>query len=89
MCMASMMLSAPELLVIDEISNHLDCESVEALIYGLRKWNGTIVMASHDANLIRSLGGDTYVLYDGRLRRIEGIDKYLRIFAKYHHKSPS
>jgi ATP-binding cassette subfamily F protein 3 len=40
-----MMLEAPQLLVLDEISNHLDDESVEALIYGLNKWNGTIVLA--------------------------------------------
>ena len=61
-------------------------ESVEALIFGLRKWNGTVVMASHDANLVRALGGELYVLFDGRLRRIEGgIDTYLRVFTKYHH----
>jgi ABC-type polysaccharide/polyol phosphate transport system ATPase subunit len=44
-------------------------------------------MASHDANLIREVGGDCYVLFDGSLRRIQGIDSYLRIFAKYHHKA--
>jgi len=87
MCMVSMMLESPELLVIDEITNHLDVESVEALIYGLRKWNGTVVMASHDANLIRAIGGESYAIFDGKLRRIEGgIDTYLRVFAKYYHK---
>lgn len=86
MCMVSIALESPQLLVIDEISNHLDVESVEALIYGLRKWKGTVVMASHDANLIREVGGECYVLFDGRLRRLEGIDSYLRIFAKYHHR---
>ena len=87
MCMANMMLEAPQLLVLDEISNHLDVESVEALIYGLNKWNGTIVLASHDANLVRSIGGESYVLFDGMLRRIDGgIDTYLKVFAKYYHK---
>jgi len=87
MCMVSMMLESPELLVIDEITNHLDVESVEALIYGLRKWNGTVVMASHDASLIRAMGGESYAIFDGKLRRIEGgIDTYLRVFAKYYHK---
>ena len=86
MCMANMMLEAPQLLVLDEISNHLDVESVEALIYGLNKWNGTIVLASHDANLVRSIGGESYVLFDGMLRRIDGgIDTYLKVFAKYYH----
>ena len=86
MCMANMMLETPQLLVLDEISNHLDVESVEALIYGLNKWNGTIVLASHDANLVRSIGGESYVLFDGMLRRIDGgIDTYLKVFAKYYH----
>jgi ATPase subunit of ABC transporter with duplicated ATPase domains len=85
-CMVSMMLESPQLLVIDEVSNHLDVESVSALIYGLRKWNGTIVMASHDANFIREMGGDSYVLFDGKLMRLDGgIDAYLQVFAKYYH----
>ncbi|KAL9187236.1 hypothetical protein ACHAXT_001339 [Thalassiosira profunda] len=87
LCMTSMMLEAPELLVIDEISNHLDVESVEALIYGIRAWNGTVVMASHDANLIRSVGGDAFVLFDGKLQRVKGIDSYLSIFARHYHKA--
>lgn len=84
LCMADIMLEKPDLIVVDEIL-HLDVESVEALIYGLNKWNGTLVMASHDANLIRSIGADTFVLYDGTLRRVaNGIDSYLEIFASMH-----
>jgi ATPase subunit of ABC transporter with duplicated ATPase domains len=78
--MASMMLGDPQLIVIDEISNHLDCESVEALIYGLKQWNGTVILASHDANLMRSIGGECFVLFNGKLQRVNGgIDSYLRI----------
>ena len=86
LCMSSIALEKPDLLVVDEITNHLDVESVEALIYGLDKWNGTLVLASHDANLIRSINADTYVLFDGSLRRVDGIDSYLQIFAKHYHK---
>ena len=89
LCMSSIALSRPDLLVVDEITNHLDVESVEALIYGLNNWNGTLVLASHDANLIRSINADTFVLYDGSLRRVDGIDSYLQIFAKHYHKSGS
>ncbi|KAL3786819.1 hypothetical protein HJC23_008093 [Cyclotella cryptica] len=80
LCMASMMLGDPQLIVIDEISNHLDCESVEALIYGLKQWNGTVILASHDANLMRCIGGECFVLFNGKLQRVNGgIDSYLRI----------
>lgn len=82
-CMASMMLESPQLLVIDEITNHLDVESVEALIFGLREWNGTVVLASHDGNLIRQMGGEVWALVGGNLRMVDGgIDTYLNVFAK-------
>jgi ATPase subunit of ABC transporter with duplicated ATPase domains len=86
LCMASMMLSDPQLIVIDEITNHLDCESVEALIYGLKHWNGSLVLASHDANFIRSIGGDCVVLFDGKLQRVPGgVDSYLHLYMKFYY----
>ena len=84
------MLQSPHLLVIDELSNHLDVESVDALIYGLGKYNGTVVMASHDAHLIRSVGGargDAFVLFGGCLQRVEGgIDEYLKVFNQKYNR---
>lgn len=55
LCLANMMLRDPQVLILDEPTNHLDVESVEALIYGLQHWNGTVILVSHDANLIRSV----------------------------------
>ncbi len=85
MCMVLMMLRNPQLLVIDKISNLLNVESVLALIYGLRRWDGTIVIVSHNANLIREIGGDKYVLYDGKLLWLDGgIDAYLKDFTRHY-----
>ena len=72
------------MLLLDEPTNHLDIESVEALAYGLNHWNGAFVMVSHDANLIRKLGGNTYILMKERKRLLRvdsGIDGYLKSFA--------
>ena len=83
LCLAVLMLKEPQVLILDEPTSHLDVESVEALIYGLKKWSGTLIMVSHDANLIRSLGGDCYVIMEeeGKLRRIHGgVDSYLKAF---------
>lgn len=85
LCLAMMMLQDPHVLLMDEISNHLDPESVEALGYGLNKWNGTVVLVSHDVHLIRLLEGTCFVLVksEGKLRRLEGgIDSYLKIMAE-------
>jgi ATP-binding cassette subfamily F protein 3 len=79
-----LMLRDPHVLIMDEPSNHLDPESVEALAYGLKNWNGTVVMVSHDVHLIRLLEGTCYVLVEteGKLRRLEGgIDSFLKILG--------
>ena len=51
--LAAMMLKNPHVLICDEVSNHLDLESVSALGIGLKEWDGAVILASHDASLIR------------------------------------
>lgn len=84
LCLSMLMLQDPHVLIMDEPSNHLDPESVEALAYGLKAWNGTVVMVSHDVHLIRLLEGTCHVLSEaeGKLRRLEGgIDSFLKILG--------
>ena len=84
LCLAALMLGDPSVLCMDEPTSHLDVESVEALIYGLKRWNGTLVLVSHDANFVRSLGGTCYVIMkeEGKIRRIpQGVDSYLKTFT--------
>jgi ATP-binding cassette subfamily F protein 3 len=83
LCLAALMLEDPHVLVMDEPTSHLDVESVEALIYGLKHWNGTLILVSHDASFLRSLGGNCHVIMqeEGKIRRIpDGIDSYLKTF---------
>lgn len=84
LCLAALMLENPHVLCLDNPTSNLDVESVEALIYGLQRWKGgTVIMVSHDANLVRSLEAECAVLveHEGKLRRIEGsVDDYLRTF---------
>ena len=83
LCLAALMLADPDVLCLDNPTTNLDVESVEALIYGLQYWDGTVIMVSHDTNLIRALEAECAVLMEeeGKLRRVEGsIDDYLRAF---------
>lgn len=75
----SLMIRAPNVLVLDEPTNHLDLESIEALVQGLREYEGTLVFVSHDrwfasrlANRIVEIGP-------------EGIRDYRGSYEEYVH----
>ena len=62
----------PNVLVLDEPTNHLDLESIEALVEGLRDYDGTLVFVSHDrwfvgqlANRILEIRPDDVLDYRG------------------------
>lgn len=50
--LASMMLLEHNVLILDEPNNHLDLEAVSALAWGLEEYKGTVILASHDRDLI-------------------------------------
>jgi ATPase subunit of ABC transporter with duplicated ATPase domains len=47
-----LMLTAPNVLILDEPNNHLDLEAVSALSVGLEEYKGTAILATHDRDLI-------------------------------------
>jgi ATPase subunit of ABC transporter with duplicated ATPase domains len=49
-----LMLTQPNILVLDEPNNHLDLESISALADGLSSYPGTVLMVAHDRDLIAS-----------------------------------
>lgn len=81
--LAGMMLSDHNVLVLDEPNNHLDLEAVSALAWGLNEYKGTVVVVSHDrdlighvANKIIAFEADGIHLHDGTL------EEYLTIKAQ-------
>ncbi|MFH1094247.1 MAG: ATP-binding cassette domain-containing protein [Candidatus Omnitrophota bacterium] len=55
-CMLSkMMLAQGNVLLLDEPTNHLDLESISALNRGLSKYRGTVLLASHDHELMQTV----------------------------------
>lgn len=48
-----MVYPAPDLLVLDEATTHLDKDTITALIHSLRQYTGAILLVSHDRHFTR------------------------------------
>jgi len=70
--LAMLMLSRSNLLILDEPTNHLDVESIEALEDALDRYEGTVILVSHDRELLRGLTSKLWVLHDRRVTEFDG-----------------
>jgi ATP-binding cassette subfamily F protein 3 len=70
--LAMLVLDHPHLLLLDEPTNHLDVESIEALEDALEGYDGTVILVSHDRELLRDVTTRTWVLSDGRITDFPG-----------------
>jgi ATPase subunit of ABC transporter with duplicated ATPase domains len=50
------MLQKPNVLVLDEPTNHLDLESINALNIALQRYEGTVLLVTHDQDLMEEVG---------------------------------
>ncbi len=53
--LAKLMLEQPNVLILDEPTNHLDIEAVEAMVEGLKAYEGTLIFVSHDRWFVSQL----------------------------------
>lgn len=72
--LAGMMLSEHNVVILDEPNNHLDLEAVSALGWCLKDYKGTVILASHDRDLIDHVAtkiiafeNDKLCIHDGSL----------------------
>jgi ATP-binding cassette subfamily F protein 3 len=69
--LAMLMLSRANLLVLDEPTNHLDVESIEALEDAIDSYDGTVVLVSHDRELLRALTTKVWVLHEKHITEFD------------------
>ena len=62
------MLQKPNVLILDEPTNHLDLESINALNIALQKFDGTILLVTHDQDLLEEVGTNLAIRRFDRLR---------------------
>jgi ATP-binding cassette, subfamily F, member 3 len=70
--LAMLMLSGANLLILDEPTNHLDVESIEALEDAIEQYEGTVLLVSHDRELLRTLTTRLWVLHERHVTDFDG-----------------
>ncbi|KAJ5319446.1 uncharacterized protein N7506_012150 [Penicillium brevicompactum] len=69
---ACLSLTNPHILVLDEPSNHLDIEGMDALAEALRVFEGGVVMVSHDVTMLQSVCTSLWVCDGGTVHKFDG-----------------
>jgi ATP-binding cassette subfamily F protein 3 len=64
--------------VLDEPTNHLDIQSRDVLLNALQKFEGTVILVSHDRHFLRSLVTRIFEIDHGCMRIYEGDYDYYR-----------
>ena len=72
LAMARMMLEPHNLLILDEPTNHMDMRSKDILKTALQKFDGTVVLVSHDREFLDGIVDKVYEFRDGGVREYLG-----------------
>lgn len=70
--LCKLMLEPINLLVLDEPTNHLDIRSKEVLKSALQKYDGTLIVISHDRDFLDGLVEEMYEFKDGQVKQFLG-----------------
>jgi len=79
---ACLSLTNPHILVLDEPSNHLDIEGMDALSEALQRFEGGVVMVSHDVTMLRNVCTSLWVCDKGTVHKFDGtVDAYKKMIS--------
>jgi ATP-binding cassette subfamily F protein 1 len=62
----------PDVLIMDEPTNNLDIESIDALADAINEFTGGVILVSHDARLIRETNCQLWVVEDKAINEVDG-----------------
>jgi ATP-binding cassette, subfamily F, member 3 len=69
---ACLALANPHILVLDEPSNHLDIEAMDALSEALNEFQGGVLMVSHDVTMLQNVCKSLWVCDNGSVEKFPG-----------------
>jgi ATPase subunit of ABC transporter with duplicated ATPase domains len=67
-----LMLQKPNVLILDEPTNHLDLESINALNIALQQYKGTLLLVTHDHDVIDEVATRIWHVDGGRIEDFQG-----------------
>ncbi|PNF27351.1 ATP-binding cassette sub-family F member 1 [Cryptotermes secundus] len=70
--LAELCLNAPDVIILDEPTNNLDIESIDALADAINEYNGGVIIVSHDERLIRETDCTLWVIEDQTINEVDG-----------------
>ncbi len=70
--LAKVIISQANFLMLDEPTNHLDMNSVEMLIDALGKYEGSLVLVSHDRYFVSKTANKIWEIVDGEIKEFKG-----------------
>ena len=66
------LIKTPDVLVLDEPTNHLDMNNKNSLLHLLQRFKGVLIIASHDAELLRTCVNTLWDIEDGKITVFSG-----------------
>ncbi len=75
-----LMLQKPNFLVLDEPTNHLDLEAINALNIALQKYSGTVLLVTHDHDVVDEVATRIWRFESGQIEDFKG--PYAEFVAK-------
>jgi len=70
--LADMASREPDLIILDEPTNNLDIESIDALADAINEFTGGVIIVSHDARLILETNCQLWIVEDKSIEEIDG-----------------
>jgi ATP-binding cassette subfamily F protein 3 len=72
LCLAGLLLSDYNVLILDEPGNHLDVDTVDALVDALREYQGTVIFTSHDRHFTTRVATCIVEVREGKVLNYTG-----------------
>jgi ATPase subunit of ABC transporter with duplicated ATPase domains len=77
-----LMIQKPNFLVLDEPTNNLDLEAINALNIALQKYEGTLLLVTHDEDVLDEVASRIWHFHDGKIEDFKGSYEEFQLTAQ-------